>query len=180
MNRYELGQAIRLTYQGCVRVLPFEIDAHGCMIYMGKRKGKAVKYPTVTIHAQIYMIHRLMLVAKLEREIRAGYWACHSCDNAYCINPEHLSECTPAENLQDSLMRSGRRQVPPKPTKGSLNHNSKLTESDIPKIRKLLDQGTSQRAIAAQFNVSPSLIGLIKNNQIWRHVREMLESHDND
>jgi predicted transcriptional regulator len=55
---------------------------------------------------------------------------------------------------------------------GSKHAGAKLTEADIPEIRKLLNLGISQRLIALKYGVSQSLISLIKLGKIWQHVEE--------
>jgi hypothetical protein len=55
--------------------------------------------------------------------------------------------------------------------KGSKHAMSKLTESDIPKIRQLLSMGISQKKIAEQFGVSELTIRHIKYNRNWSHVK---------
>jgi predicted transcriptional regulator len=55
---------------------------------------------------------------------------------------------------------------------GSKHAQAKLTEADIPEIRKLLNLGISQRLIALKYGVSQSLISLIKLGKIWQRVEE--------
>lgn len=51
--------------------------------------------------------HRVALELRLGRRIRPGYVACHTCDVANCVNPDHLWEGTQAENLDD-MRQKGR------------------------------------------------------------------------
>lgn len=51
--------------------------------------------------------------------------------------------------------------------KGDKNPASKLTNSDIPVIRKLKQQGLSARVIASRFNVSHVTILNIVNKKAW-------------
>ena len=50
------------------------------------------------------------------------------------------------------------------------NPSSKLTDDSIREIRKMLQNGYTQKQIASMYNVDQSLISLIKNNKIWSEV----------
>jgi len=54
--------------------------------------------------------------------------------------------------------------------KGSSNHASKLTESNVIEIRSLHINGRSMRSIAKQFGVCKSTIKFIINRKTWRHI----------
>lgn len=55
---------------------------------------------------------------------------------------------------------------------GSKNPGSKLTESDIPEIRRLLRDGLPQKLIAEKFGVSAMIINGISLGRRWTHVAE--------
>jgi hypothetical protein len=90
----------------------------------------------------------------------------HLCHVPNCVNPDHLALGTRAENMADS-MRAGRRLGPRKPRRGEDNGMSKLTASDILRIR-----GDSRilREVAADYNVSLTAIWSIRRGRTWRHV----------
>lgn len=46
------------------------------------------------------------------RDVPAGFFACHSCDNPRCVNPEHLFHGTQVDNMQDCKTK-GRMSMPP-------------------------------------------------------------------
>ncbi len=48
---------------------------------------------------------------------------------------------------------------------------AKLTDKKILKIFKRIEKGETQRSIAKQYQVSESLISMIKNRKIWGHVK---------
>jgi len=55
---------------------------------------------------------------------------------------------------------------------GKNNPNAILTEQDIIKIWKYLDEGNlTQTEISEIFEVNSRTISLIKNNKIWKHVK---------
>jgi Trp operon repressor len=47
---------------------------------------------------------------------------------------------------------------------------SKLTESDIEEIRRLIKEGIVQRGIAEKYNVDPATICYINRGKTWKHV----------
>lgn len=46
---------------------------------------------------------RFVLARKLGRRVKRTHYACHTCDNPKCINPEHLWEGTAKQNSQDAV-----------------------------------------------------------------------------
>jgi len=79
---------------------------------------------------------------------------------------ENLEWCTSSHNIQHAYTIGARR-----PTRmvGQNNPASKLKDSDVVEIRKLL--GTlSARKIAAKFKVSQPLVSLIGRRMAWKHV----------
>ena len=51
-------------------------------------------------------VNRVVLEQKLGRPMRPGYYALHTCDYKSCVNPDHLYEGTPADNMQDLVLRN--------------------------------------------------------------------------
>jgi hypothetical protein len=83
-------------------------------------------------------------------DIPDGMKVLHTCDNPPCINPEHLRLGTALDNSSDMVSR-GRTNGP----RGSRQGQSKLTESNVVQIRRLLKEGEhSQREIARRLKVS--------------------------
>lgn len=89
----------------------------------------------------------------------------HSCDNPSCVNIDHLSHGTQAENIAD-MVAKGRRVV----VQGSKQHDAKLTESDIPVIRQMLADGISGYRISKIYKVSEQAIRFIKQGRTWKHA----------
>lgn len=91
-----------------------------------------------------------------------GFVVCHECDNPPCCNPSHLWLGTIADNDADRDQK-GRASGP----KGVNNPVSKLTVGDVLIIRSSSD---SQQVLADRLDVSRSLISMIRNRVIWKHV----------
>ncbi len=89
----------------------------------------------------------------------------HSCDNPTCVNPDHLSLGTHADNMADKLAK-GRFSV-----KGEKNPKAKLCEQDIRDIRQLSKSGLSHRKIAAKYQVGKTSITYAINGKSWGFVQ---------
>lgn len=86
----------------------------------------------------------------------------HACDNPRCVNPEHLSLGSRAENMQDAKRkgRNARRET---------HGRSKLTEQQVDYARSAKGR---QREIAAQLGVTQSHISAIKTGKAWGAPQE--------
>lgn len=92
---------------------------------------------------------------------------CHRCDNPRCVNPRHLFAGTQKDNVRD-MVRKGRRYVPD--VSGEKNGHSKLTVAQVKELRKRRDKGEKLASLAAEYDVSMSLISQIALRRIWSHV----------
>jgi hypothetical protein len=88
---------------------------------------------------------------------------CHKCDNPRCVNPEHLFVGTIKDNMRD-MYNKGRNVH----YKGSLNHNSKLTESDVAIIRK--NTTLSVKQLSDKFGVHQDTVRAVINRRNWKHI----------
>jgi len=88
----------------------------------------------------------------------------HKDDNPKNAKWNNLEWGTQSKNIQDAANR-GRGFI------GSKNGNSKLKDEDIPKIRKMLAEGKTQKYISDYFGVSQCPIGSIKANKTWNHLK---------
>jgi len=99
--------------------------------------------------------------------IPKGMWVLHKCDNRKCVRPLHLYLGTAAENSRDVVARG--RKVP----------RTKLTADEVKEIRvRLAAEDETQRQIAHDFNVDPSLISRINNQEYWHPSRPWTQYKD--
>lgn len=80
---------------------------------------------------------------------------------------ENLEWCTPLENSQHCIMY-GKGIVT---KRGTENHNSVLSESDIPVIRSCLKEGLTLQRIATRYGCHLGTIFNIKRGRTWKHVQ---------
>lgn len=131
----------------------------GCWLWLSALSDKN--------YGQLYAPPRNMVGAhiisyELHKGPRNGLHVLHSCDNSYCVNPEHLRLGTHQENMQDREARQ--RRAPPK---GTLNGMAKLTEADVIAIRA---DPRWPRFIAKDWNTPVSTIRKIKYRATWKHL----------
>ena len=97
------------------------------------------------------------------KEIPQGLCVLHHCDNPSCVNPKHLWLGTVADNTRD-MLNKGRERL-----RGSDNGRSKLTESQVKKIRLLYPKILTP-VLAKMFKISEDEAYLIVVRKRWAHV----------
>lgn len=156
------GHLARRLMNGVAR-----IDERACWIW-GRTTSSG--YGCLTVGGRPVRAHRLTLALQLGVEERDLDEVLHRCDNPLCINPEHLSHGTHADNIRDAVAK-GRAKVPIGPRRfGETNPAAKLTLQDVRAIKEAQARGESQRAIAERFVVSQSTVSNIARGRCWRHA----------
>jgi hypothetical protein len=90
----------------------------------------------------------------------------HICNVRVCVNPEHLTFGSHADNMRD--MVEAERQA-----KGTDHGIAKLTEEQVLEIRRrYADGGVTQRLLCDEYGVTQSLISQIVLRKIWAHLDE--------
>ena len=110
-----------------------------------------------------YSAHRYSWVIHFGK-IPSGKCVLHRCDNRRCIRPDHLWIGTKKQNSLD-MAAKGRYKVPA--YRGEQHGEAKLTNRAVWEIRASKETGLY---LAEKFNVSPSLISLVKKRKAWTHL----------
>lgn len=95
-----------------------------------------------------------------------GIWpelVMHSCDNPPCCNPAHLLAGTQKLNALDRAAKG-------RGVRGHRVNTSKLTEDQIRDMRsRSISRGT-KAALAREFGISKTSVGLILSGRHWKHL----------
>ena len=127
-----------------------------CWLWTGFAKDGYGQWKSRSAHRYSYSIYK--------GSIPAGLVVMHSCDNRLCVNPDHLSLGTIADNVADAVAK-GRM------AKGERKPAAKLTERSVIELRRLYGLGNSARALGRQFGVSKTTVMDIINRKFWTHVQ---------
>lgn len=154
--------------------------ATGCWLWSGARlKPPSMGYGMIKVDRKQRLVHRVSYQVYIGR-IPDGFVVMHKCDNPACINPEHLTAGTQAENLADCRAkkrtrpatgdRHGSKKNPACVRRGERHGMAKLKTGDVVRIKSLLKEGVMQKHIAEMFGVSISAISGIRTGKLWRSV----------
>lgn len=130
-------------------------DENGCLNWT--RGVNLYGYGHFKYSQKIVAAHRVSWEIYNQRTIPDGIYILHSCDNPSCINPEHLSLGTHADNMREKSER-GRHPL------------TTFTRDEVIKIRQIAANDISHSEIARQLGVGTTTINAIANRKTWKHV----------
>lgn len=106
-------------------------------------------YGVLNVWGKSMYAHRISLEVKLGRKLAPGMFACHTCDNPPCCNPDHLYEGTRRDNAKDSVSRGRHRHA-------VAGGYATYSPSVIDRVFDLADSGMKAARIAAEVGISQS------------------------
>lgn len=118
------------------------------------------------------LMHRAALALKLNRPVRKGWDACHTCDNRACVNTDHLYEGTRSRNMADCSARD-RHNKP----RGESHWRAKLTAAQVDEMRDLTAAGATRKELAEKYGVNAATVSRIVRN-IWRTEERPMHQPD--
>lgn len=135
--------------QNCINHTGAKAEGYGVV----KRKGRLVR-----AHRLAYCESKKITLDEIK-----GFVVMHKCDNRSCINPDHLSLGSHADNCKDKVSKG--RQA-----KGEKVGNSKLKNEEVKLIRLGFSAGLTNKFLAKKFSVSEMCISRIRSGKTWRHI----------
>ncbi len=138
-------------------------------------------YGRINIRGVVWLSHRVSFLLA-NGSIIKELCVMHSCDNPKCVNPNHLSQGTIADNNIDMVnkgrsayqtgksnnptgLNHGRYTKPNSTARGERNGASTISDFAVLVIRKVHALGLSQKLISKAFEIHISTVNRIINNQ---------------
>jgi hypothetical protein len=140
-----------------------EVQVNGCILFKGNLDDCG--YGRITRDGNLVRVHREVWKLHNPNQEITGV-IMHLCDAPNCINPEHLSQGTQAENVADMRTKGRGRYLT-----GSQQSQAKLDENKVLIIKDKLAIGVTCARLARDFDVSESAIRNIKMGRRWTHVK---------
>lgn len=139
-------------------------DGSGCRVWHGSTDGR-MGYGKLTWGGRYQFAHRLSWEDANGRTVPVGLVVKHACDNPRCINPEHLSIGTQAENVAEQFARGRARRM-----RGSAHVLSRLSPEDIRAIRTRAAAGERQADLGREFGLSQPGVSRIILRRSYKDV----------
>lgn len=133
----------------------------GCWIWTGPIGMDG--YGKICVRGKHFRAHRFSW--ELHHDpIPLGLCVCHHCDTPLCVNPQHLFVGTSADNVADRVSKG-------RTARGSRSAQSKLTESQVLAIKRLLAQDVAWSDIAVEFSVAKNTVRNIARGDSWSWLK---------
>lgn len=145
----------------------------GCIEYIGSIDKKS-GYGNIQYKGKHKNTHRVVLIELTGFDPGPKVFACHSCDNRPCVNPEHLWWGTREDNMAD-MAKKGRCWLQKDAAffTGENHPSSKLKKEDIKEIRRAYkNKELNQKQLAEKFGICPQTAWEIVHLKIWRHIED--------
>ena len=137
-----------------------------CWPWVGGRKENG--RGNFWLNRKIIQAHRMMWVL-IHGDIPEGMLVCHTCDNGWCVNPDHLFLGTYSDNSKDMVFK---HRHPWLMRRGENHHMAILTDQDVMDIRHLYTPygKYSQFKLAEMYGVARTTIQQIVERRTWKHI----------
>ncbi len=128
------------------------VNINGRGIFSVWREGRQFTYSAPKVSFVIYKSDDPM-----------GLFACHTCDNPICINPNHIFLGSVGENSAD-MVRKKRHKF------GETSPLSKIKEQDVRDARRWYSVGYGTTEIGAHLGLTRGYLQRLIQGHFWKHV----------
>ncbi len=150
----------------------------GCWLWTGATDAR---YGTIWANGKNRKAH----IVSYELHVGAvppGLEVMHKCDTPRCVNPDHLTVGTHADNLRDCVAKGRHKPIvrcgdqhyshirPWVVLRGEKHGIAKLRDASVREIKDRLATGAKIKPLARDYGVSATTIRNIRNRETWRHV----------
>ena len=132
----------------------------GCWLWIGAVNGGSER-PQIWCEDKIQYAARVSWKLHKEEPIPDGLLVLHSCDNGWCVNPDHLFLGTDLTNALDREAKGRGHQV-----RGEAHCRAKLTAQIVLEIWQLRGH-VSERKLALAYDVTRAAISNIHRGKSW-------------
>jgi hypothetical protein len=154
---------VKRTNISAVKELAWKRD--GNCIRCTSHKTTDKNYPTIKRNGFESMSIARRILFRRHGVQPSNIVARHTCDNRWCINPDHILKGTHSDNAKDRSVRGRSSRI-----LGSQNSFAKLTEDMVSEIRQMSRDGLAQQVIASIFRITRSNVSYIVSRKTWSHV----------
>lgn len=143
-------ERLRATFESLTTTIP----ETSCIAWLGGMTRRYGWYRGMNAHRWIYTFEHGPLPSSID--------VCHTCDNRWCVNLDHLFAGTRLDNMADAAAKH-------RTLNGDRHHWSTITHETAEAIRAAVATGRFQWQVAADFGISQPNVSRIVNRKIWHH-----------
>lgn len=126
--------------------------------------GRQNGYGRIKFEGVYRRAHRIAIPLFKCIELGPNDVVCHTCDNRLCVRPGHLV-------VADVQWNNADRHRKQRTASGERNGFAKLSNDDIPVIRRLHEAGVSKKELGARYGVHRTTISEIVNKVRWKSIK---------
>lgn len=165
-NTWEKGVPMIIAPDVVARFWEKVERSDGCWLWKAACTGNG--YGAFKIRGRQWAAHQVSYLLH-HGQIADGLWVLHSCDTPRCVNPDHLSLGTPAQNSQERDGR-GRGNKRPYDRSGEANPKLRISEDQARTIIARLAQGECGADIGRDMGIAYHIVSDIRNKRSWGYL----------
>lgn len=171
---------------------PYDTSLGRCWLWGGGVFKKGTKHERARLAWGGCDCHASRVAYELFKEPLGSLFACHSCDNALCVNPDHIWAGTAKDNACDCALK-GRNSKHYGDANGARIHKERIQRGSdhylrrnpslilrgeqkpfhkltVDSVRIIRSSSESAKELAKRFGVSVGLVRSVRRGKKWRHV----------